>query len=100
VLLHDVLDLLLLQVLQLVLLEVKTNLGTMAKGRVDGIGGDGERATGRGLPDVLVIVIVFRDDLHTLGDEVREVETDTELTDHGNVSTGAQSLHEALNIER
>ena len=97
-LLHDVLDLL-LRVLELVL-EVETNLGTTAEGRVDSIGGDGERATSRGLPDVLLVVVVFRDDLHTRGDELRGVEIATELTDHGNVSTRAQSLHEALDIER
>ena len=49
---------------------------------------------------MMLIVVVFRDDLHTRGDELRRVEIDTELTDHGNVSTRAQSLHEALDIER
>jgi hypothetical protein len=41
-LLDDVLDLLLLQVLELVLLEVETDLGTTAERRVDGVSGDGE----------------------------------------------------------
>ena len=68
----------------------------MADGRVDGVEGDGERSAVCGLPDVLLIVVVLADGLHTLGDEVRRVETDTELTDHGIVSAGAESRFEAL----
>ena len=96
VLLHDLLDALLLEVLELVLLEVEADLGTAAEGRVDGVEGDGEGAASSGLPDILLIVVVLGDDLHTIGDEVRRVETDTELADHGDIGTGAERLHEAL----
>ena len=95
-LLHDLLDALLLEVLELVLLQVKADLGTTAEGRVDGVEGDGEGAASSGLPNVLLIVVVLGDDLHTIGDEVRRVETDTELADHGDIGTGAERLHEAL----
>src|SRR5438045_8292730 len=40
--------------------------------------------------------IVFRDDADLVGHELRRVETNTELTDHGNISPGAESLHELL----
>lgn len=95
-LLDDLLDLLLLKVLELVLLEVQLDLGTAAEIGVDSVGGDGEGTSGSGLPDVLLVVVVLGDDLDTLGDEVCGVETDTELTDHRDIGTGAQGLHEAL----
>lgn len=98
VLLDDVLDALLLKVFELILLKVEANLGTTAKRRVDGVGGDSKGTTGSGLPDVLLVVIVLRDDLDTLGDEVGRVETDTELTNHGDVGAGAESLHKALQM--
>ena len=95
-LLDDVLDALLLKVLELVLLEVETDLGTTAKRRVDGVGSDGEGATSSRLPDVLLVVVVLGNDLHTLGDEIRGVETDTELTNHGNIGARVEGLHESL----
>ena len=94
---NDILDALLLKVFELVLLHEEADFGTTAERRVDGVGGDGESSTGGGLPDVLLVVVVLGDDLHTLGDEVRGVETDTELTDHGDIGTGLERLHEALN---
>ena len=96
VLLDDVLDLLLLEVLELVLLEEEADLGTTAKVGVDSVGGDGEGASSSGLPDVLLVVVVLGDDLDALGDEVGGVETDTELTNHRDVGTGRECLHEAL----
>jgi hypothetical protein len=39
---------------------------------------------------------VLGGDLHSLGNEVRRVETDTELTDHADVGTRRQGLHERL----
>lgn len=94
--LDNVLDLFLLEILGLVLFQVKTKLSATAERRVDGIRGDGEGATGSGLPDILLVVIVFGDDLDALCDEVSRVETNTELTDHGNIGTRAQCLHEPL----
>ena len=89
VLLHDVLDPLLLKVLKLIFLEVKANLGTTAERRVDGVSGDGEGTTSGRLPDVLLIIVVFGDDLHALGDKVCRIETDTELPNHRNIRTSA-----------
>ncbi|KAG6843559.1 hypothetical protein C0991_004524, partial [Blastosporella zonata] len=83
-------------VLKLVLLEVELDLSTTAKGRVDGVLSDGEGTASSRLPDVLLVVIVLGDDLDTLGNEVGRVETDTELSNHGDVRAGAESLHEAL----
>lgn len=85
-LLHDVLDLLLLKILELVFLEVETNLSTTVNRRVNGVLSDGEGSTSSRLLDILLIVVVPRNNLHTFGDEVGGVETDTELTDHGNIS--------------
>jgi hypothetical protein len=95
-LLDDLLDLLLLDVFHLVLLEVQTNLGTTSERRVNSVGGDGERTTGGRLPDVLFVVVVLRDYLDALGDEVSRVKANTELANHGDVGAGAESLHEAL----
>jgi len=96
VLLDDLLDLLLLNVLELILLEEEADFGTTAEGRVGVVESDGEGAAGSRLPDVLFVVIVLRDDLHALGHEVCGVETNTELSNHGNISARAERLHEAL----
>ena len=80
----------------MVLLEVKADLSTASERWVDGIVGDGDGTTCSRLPDVLLVIIVFRDDLDALSDQVSGVETNTKLTDHRNVGTGAESLHETL----
>ncbi len=51
---------------------------------------DGEGSTSCGFLDVLLVVVVLGDDLHTLSDEVR-VEPDAELSNHGDVGTGRES---------
>lgn len=99
-LLDNVLDALLLKIVSLVLLEIKTDLGAAAESRVDLVRGDGESTARSRLPDVLLVIVVLRDDLYALGDEVRGVETNTELTDHGDVGPGAERLHEALDASR
>lgn len=95
-LLDDLLDLLLLDVVELVLLQEQLHLGTSTQRLTLGVGGDGESTTGSRLPDVLFVVVVLGPDLDLLGDEVGRVETDTELTDHADVGTAAQGLHEGL----
>lgn len=82
VLLDDLLDLGLVEVLALLILEVKDHLGTAAELLTLGVGLDGESTTGRRLPDVLLVVIVLGDDGDLVGDQVCGVETDTELTNH------------------
>merc|ERR1712137_1087573 len=96
VLLDDLLDLGLLQVVGLLILEVEDDLGTAADLLALGVGLDGEGAASAGLPDVLLVIVVLGDDSDSVGNEVCGVETNTELTDHGNVGTGGEGLHELL----
>jgi len=96
VLLDNLLDFLLLEVVELILLEEQLHLGTSAQGSTLGIGGDGESTTGSRLPNVLLVVVVLGGDLDLFSDEVGRVEPDTELTDHADISTAAQGLHESL----
>ena len=96
VLLDNLLDLGLLQVVGLLILKVEDDLGTAADLLALGVGLDGESATGAGLPDVLLVIVVLGDDSDSVGNEVCGVETNTELTDHGNVGTGGEGLHELL----
>jgi hypothetical protein len=96
VLLDDLLDLALLEVFGLLILQVKDHLGTAAKGLTLSVLSESEGTTGAGLPDVLLVIVVLGDDGDLVGDEVCRVETDTELTDHGNIGTSSQSLHELL----
>ena len=56
-LLDNILDLLLLKVLELILLEIETNLGTTAKMGIDSV--ESESATSSGPLDVLLIIVVF-----------------------------------------
>jgi len=96
VLLDDLLDLALVQVVGLLILHVEDDLGTAAELLTVNILGDLEGATGAGLPDVLLVVVVLGDDGDLVSNKVGRVETDTELADHGDISTSRQSLHELL----
>ena len=95
VLLDEVLDALLLEVLGHVLLEVEDDAGTTADGGLGG-GDDGEGSAGLGAPGVGLVVVVLGGDLDLVGDEVGRVETNTELSDHGDVGSGGEGLHEGL----
>ena len=79
-LLDEILEAALLEVLGLILLQVKDNLGTALDLTVGLllILGDGERTTGGGLPDVLLVLKAAGDDGDLVGDEVSGIETDTE----------------------
>merc|ERR1712127_731258 len=60
VLLDDLFDLFLVQVLDLVLLHVQHNFGSTAQRLVvGGARADGEATSGRGLPHVLLVVVVL-----------------------------------------
>jgi len=100
VFLDDLLDLFLLQVLELVLLEEQTNFSAATKGSVDIVGGDGERSAGRRLPNILLVIVMLRNHLDTLCDEIRRVKANTGLTNHRDVRTGARGLREALASHR
>ncbi|KUI71639.1 hypothetical protein VM1G_11779 [Cytospora mali] len=96
VLLDDLLDLGLVQVVHLLILQVEDDLGTTANLLALGVGDDGEGTTGARLPNVLLVIVVLGDDLDLVGHKVGGVETNTELTDHGDISTGGEGLHELL----
>lgn len=121
VLLDNLLDPLLLEVLELVLLQEQLHAGTTAKGLAGGVRSDGESTASSRLPDVLLVIVVLGGDLDTLGNKVGRVETcedtpfsvpqpdtlqtnivqrsrltDTELSNHADIGTRAQSLHERL----
>ena len=97
VLLHEVLEAALLEVLGHVLLhredDARAAADALGLGRV---GGDRERAARGGLPRVLLVVVRLRRDDDLLRDEVRGVEADAELADHGDVRAGLERLHEGL----
>jgi hypothetical protein len=93
VLLDEILDAALLNELGLVLLKVENDLGTTGK-RIRVVGLDGESATGVGLPLVLGLVVLLGDDGDSLSDKIGGVETDTELTNHADIGTSGDGLHE------
>jgi hypothetical protein len=94
VLLDKILDLSLLEELLLIFLKLKDDLGTSSDG-LTGIWVDGESSSSVGFPSVLDVIVMLGDNSDLLGDEISGVETDTELTDHANISTGGNSLHES-----
>jgi hypothetical protein len=93
VLFDEVLQAALLKVLGHVVLELEDDLGTTVE-RLAIVGDDLEGTTGIGDPSVLNVVIVLGDDSDLLGNQVSGVETYTELTDHADVGTGGDGLHE------
>ncbi len=96
VLLDDLLDLALVEVVGLLILQVEDDLGAAGDLLAVGVRDDSEGTTGAGLPDVLLIIVVLGDDGDLVGNKVGGIETDTELTDHGDVGTSGKSLHELL----
>jgi hypothetical protein len=96
VLLDDLLDLSLVQVVHLLILKVEDDLGTTTELLTLGVLGEGEGSTSGGLPNVLLVIVVLGNDGDSVGNKVGGVETDTELTNHGDISTSGESLHELL----
>jgi len=82
--------------LYLIILEVEGHLCTPAKLLPRGITCDGEGATSLRLPHVLLIIVVLGGHNYPLSDKVGRVETDTELANHGHISTSSEGLHELL----
>lgn len=95
VFLHHLLNLPLLQVLRLVLLYVQHHFRSSSQ-RLAAIWPHREAASGCGLPDILLIVVVLAVHDHLVGDQVGGVEAHTKLTDHRDVRTGLQCLHEGF----
>lgn len=48
---------------------------------------EGEGTTSARLPDILLVIIVLRDNSDSIGNEIGRVETDTKLANHGDIST-------------
>jgi len=48
------------------------------------------------LPDVLLVIVVLGVDDDPVGDEVGGVEAHTELSNHGDVSSGLEGFHEGF----
>lgn len=97
VLLDEVLDAALLKVLLLVVLKVENDVGTAGDTLVLGVLSHGERATSGGRPNPLLVVVVgLGVDLDAVSNKVSGVEADTELTNHRDISTSLESLHEGL----
>mmetsp|Transcript_53431 Transcript_53431/g.149254 ORF Transcript_53431/g.149254 Transcript_53431/m.149254 type:complete len:311 (-) Transcript_53431:192-1124(-) len=98
VLLDQILQAALLQELRLVLLQVTDDLGAALNLPVHHFRVllHREGAASPRLPDVLLVVVVLADHAHLVRDEVRGVETDSELPDHGDVAAGCHCLHEGL----
>ena len=82
--------------LYLIILEVEGHLCTPAKLLPRGITCDSEGATSLRLPNVLLIIVVLGGHNYPLSDKVCRVETDTELSNHGHISTSSEGLHELL----
>ena len=95
VLLDEVLKATLFNELDLVLLHVEDDLGATGKS-LTFVFVDGESATSVGLPSVLLVVVGLGDDSDSLSNKVSRVEADTELTDHRNISSSGDGLHECL----
>merc|ERR1712032_1717729 len=98
VFLHQVLQAALLKELRLILLQVADHLGSTLHLTVHELAVllDGEGSASGGLPDVLLVIVVLADHADLVGDEVCGVETDTELSDHGNITACGHGLHERL----
>lgn len=99
VLLDQLLKAVSLQVLLLVLLEVKYDLGTAQELVTEVVARallNLERATGCRAPLEAAVVVVLGDNLDLLGDKVRGVEPDTKLTNEGDIGALGDHLHELL----
>lgn len=43
-----------------------------------------------------IVIIRFGDNLDFIGNKIRRIETDTELSDHGNISSRVKGFHESF----
>jgi len=98
VLLDDILESLFLEVFEVVNLEMEDDLGTSGEFiRILIVLNNSESTTSSGLPfPLLVIIIRLGDDGELISNQESRVETHTELTNHGDISSRRESLHESL----
>mmetsp|Transcript_9165 Transcript_9165/g.19222 ORF Transcript_9165/g.19222 Transcript_9165/m.19222 type:complete len:207 (-) Transcript_9165:15-635(-) len=94
-LLHQVLDSLFFEIFGHVFLQVENDTGSSLDSGIFGFC-DGEGSSGLGDPCVDLIVIALGDDFDLVGNQIGGVETDTELSNHGNIGSGRESFHESL----
>jgi hypothetical protein len=80
----------------LVFFQVQDDGGSSANIFTGGVGFDGETSGGSGFPDELFIVVVFGDDGDRVSNQVSGVESDTELTDHTDISASLEGFHESF----
>ena len=96
VLLDEILEFTFLEEIGHVLLEMKNDSRTTTETVIGFVLDDGEGTSGTGAPLVLLVIVVLGDHFDFLGDEIGGIETDTELSDHRDVSSRRESLHESL----
>lgn len=56
----------------------------------------GERSSGGRLPHMAIVIVVFGRNDDLVGNEESRVESDSELSDHGDIGSGLEGLHEGL----
>jgi hypothetical protein len=97
VFLDEILDTLLLEELEVIALHVENDLGTSGKSLTLGILSHGESTSSGGLPSPLMLIIIrLRDNGNPIGNKISRIETDTKLSNHGDISTARKSLHKGL----
>merc|ERR1712213_264120 len=79
----------------LIFLHGKNNLSSSSHG-LSRIISDGERTSSRRLPDVLFIIVVFGVDSDLVSHKIGGVESDTKLTNHRDISSSREGLHECF----
>lgn len=57
---------------------------------------EGEGTTSARLPDILLVIVVLRDNSDSIGNEVGRVKTNTKLANHGDIGTSGEGFHELL----
>merc|ERR1719333_1592566 len=97
-LLHQILKTTLFQEFRLILFQVADNLGSTFHLTMHHFSVllHSERTSSSGLPDVLLIIIVLADNSYLVTDKVGTVEANTELTNHGDITSSSHGLHESL----
>mmetsp|Transcript_1825 Transcript_1825/g.3298 ORF Transcript_1825/g.3298 Transcript_1825/m.3298 type:complete len:301 (+) Transcript_1825:1307-2209(+) len=95
VFLHKILDTFLLKIFRHILFHVKNDTGTTLKSRIRG-GSNCERSSCFRYPSVAFVVIVFRHNLNFISNKVSRVKSDTELSNHRDISSSREGFHESL----
>mmetsp|Transcript_22345 Transcript_22345/g.44750 ORF Transcript_22345/g.44750 Transcript_22345/m.44750 type:complete len:398 (-) Transcript_22345:262-1455(-) len=95
VLFHQILQAPLLEVLAHILLQVQHNPSPTSQSRVLHLR-HSETSPGLGTPRVAVVLVVLGSDLHFISHQVCRIKSHSELSNHGNVRSGRESLHEGL----